>query len=213
MAKQELKRRLAHVLEDPSAKAIAHVYAKAFLDAAQTIGVENALEEFTSFVDDVLNANPQFADLLTGQMVGRDDKLGIIERVVAPRGSEFFTNFLRVLARHERLDLVPLILSETWLAHETQAGRRRIKIRTAAPLDDTQLSHIKDRLAAALSFEPILIPEVDASLLGGLVVQIGDTVHDGSLRTRIGNLSQRLRERYLHEIQSGRDRFSSPEGN
>ncbi len=207
------RKRPQHVLEDPSAKAVARVYAKAFLDAAQSVGVENAFEEFTSFVDDVLNVNDQFADLLTGQLVGRDDKLGIIDRVVAPRGSEFFTNFLRVLARHERLDLLPLILSESWLAHETQAGRQRVKIRTAAPLDDAKLALIKERLAAALPFEPVLIPEVDASLLGGLVVQIGDTVHDGSLRTRIGNLSQRLRERYLHEIQSGRDRFSSPEGN
>jgi F-type H+-transporting ATPase subunit delta len=42
---------------------------------------------------------------------------------------------------------------------------------------------------------------------------VGDTVHDGSLRTRIQNLSHRLKEKYVHEIQSGRDRFSHSEGN
>jgi F-type H+-transporting ATPase subunit delta len=213
MPDAELKTRPAHVLEDPSAKAVARVYTQAFLDAAPSVGVENALEEFTSFVDDVLNPHPEFARLLTSEVIGKDDKLQLIERVVAPRASQLFTNFLRVLARHERLDLLPLILGEAWLLHEARSGKKRVTVRTAVKLSDGQLNDIKARLAAALSLDPVLIPEVDESLIGGLVVQIGDTVHDGSLRTRIRDLSHRLRERYLHEIQSGRDRFSHSAGN
>jgi F-type H+-transporting ATPase subunit delta len=213
MPEPELKRRPAHVLEDPSAKAVARVYSQAFLDAAQTVGVEEALEELTSFVDDVLKPNPEFERLLTSEVTGREEKLGLIERAIVPHCSPFLANFLRVLGRHERLDLLPLILQESWLEHEHRAGKRRIRVRTAAPLSETQLEQIRSRLDAALSYEPVLIPEVDASLLGGLVIQVGDTVHDGSLRARIRNLRHSLRERYLNEIQSGRDRFSHPEGN
>ncbi|MFG0333322.1 MAG: ATP synthase F1 subunit delta, partial [Maioricimonas sp. JB049] len=164
-------------------------------------------------VDDVLKPYPEFARLLTSEVTGRDEKLEVIERVVAPRGSEMFTNFLRVLARHERLELLPLILGEAWLEHEKREGRQRVTVRTASPMSEERLAGIRERLASALPFEPILIPEVDETLVGGLVVQIGDTVHDGSLRTRIRDLKDRLRERYLNEIQSGRDRFSYPEGN
>jgi len=213
MSETEPKTRPSHVLEDPSANVVARVYANAFLNAAGEAGQAEALEEFTSFVDDVLRPNPEFARLLTTEVTGREEKLGLIDRVVAPTGSERFTNFLRVLARHERLELLPLILGETWLEHEKRAGRQRVIVRTAAALDEKRLDGIRERLAAALPFEPILIPEVDETLVGGLVVQIGDTVHDGSLRTRIRDLKDRLRERYLNEIQSGRDRFSHPEGN
>ncbi|REJ71100.1 MAG: ATP synthase F1 subunit delta [Planctomycetota bacterium] len=213
MPEEKLPSRPAHVLEDPSAKAVARVYTQAFLNAAASVGVESALEELTSFVDDVLTPHPDFARLLTSEVTGRDEKLQFIDRVVAPHGSEFFTNFLRVLARHERLELLPLILSEAWLEYESRAGKRRVTIRSAVSLSESQLSEIQSRLDAALPFEPILIPEVDESLLGGLVIQVGDTVHDGSLKTRIKNLRHRLKEKYVHEIQSGRDRFSHPEGN
>jgi len=203
----------SHVLADPSAKAVARVYAQAFLDAAKSSGTSEALEELTSFHDDVLRPHPEFGRLLTSEMSTREEKVGLIDRVVQPRASQFFTNFLRVLARHERLELLPLILEQAWQEQERREGKRRVEVTSPQPLSDEQLGQIRDRLKAALPYEPILVPHADESLLGGLVIRVGDTIFDGSLRARLKDLSHRLRERYLHEIQSGRDRFSSPEGN
>lgn len=204
---------VSHVLADPSAKAVARVYAQAYLDAAVSLGVSQPLEEMASFQEDVLGSFPQFAGLLTSELTTRDEKLGLIARVVQPRASELFTNFLRVLARHERLGLLPLILQEATVEQERREGKRRVQITSPQPLSEEQLGRIRDRLKAALPYEPVLQVETDASLLGGLLIRVGDTVFDGSLRARLKDLRLRLRERYLHEIQSGRDRFSSPEGN
>jgi F-type H+-transporting ATPase subunit delta len=200
-----------HVLEDPSAKAVARMYAQAFLNSAG--GSQAALDEFTSFVDEVLRRFPDFARLLTSEVTGREEKLQLIERIVAPRGTRLFTSFLRVLGRHDRLNLLPLILGEAWLEFERRSGKQRVTVRSAAPLTESQLERVKGRLAATLPYEPIMLPVVDASLIGGLVIQIGDTVHDGSVRTRLKNLGNRLKEKYVHEIQSGRNRFSHSEGN
>lgn len=204
--------RPTHALEDPSAQAVARVYALAYLDAAANVGEANPLEELESFRD-VLNQQPQFADLLTSELTSQDEKVGLIERVVQPRASEFFTNFLKVLAHHERLDLLPIIVRLCSAEQESRNGQRRVTVRSASVLSEDQLRRIKDRLQTVLSVEPILSPEVDAELIGGLVVQVGDTIYDGSLRTRLQNLKLKLRERYLHEIQSGRDRFRHSEGN
>jgi F-type H+-transporting ATPase subunit delta len=209
----EVPTRQSHVLEDPSAKAVARVYAVAFLDAAASTGAQQPLEELTSLWDDVLSPNPQAVRLLTSEATSRDDKLGMIERAVAPHASELLTNFLRVLARHERLDLLPNILGEAWNEHEARSNQKRVTIRSALELTAEQLKQIQSRLEAALPYHPVLQPVHDPSMVGGLVIQVGDTVFDGSLRTRLKNLQDRLRERYLHEIQSGRDRFSSAEGN
>jgi F-type H+-transporting ATPase subunit delta len=210
---EPLKTRVASVMEDPSAIQIAKVYAGAFLEAAKsTIGVEAGIEEGQSFVDDVLAKNADFEKLLVSQMVNKDDKLKLIDRVVAGRGTDFFTNFLRVLARHDRLDLLPGILQAARIQHERQSGRKRVSVKTAKPLSDESRQAIMDRLRTALAFEPILEAETDPSLIGGMVVRVDDTVYDSSLRTRLKQLRARLRERSLHEIQSGRNRFSHPEG-
>lgn len=213
MAETEFRTRPSHVLEDPSAKAVARVYAVSFLDAAKAASEGSPLEEFTSFHDDVLKANPQLETLLTSQVTRKEDKIGILERVVAPNASPFFANFLRVLARHDRLDLMSLVLAEAWLEFEKRANQKRVQLKSAVPLSEEQLGRIKDRLKSTMAFDPILITEVDTDMLGGLVIHIGDTVYDGSLRTKLRNLRGSLRERYLHEIQSGRDRFRNSEGN
>lgn len=211
MANEQPKTRPDHVLEDPSAKAVARMYAQAFLNS--TGSNPAALDEFTSFVDDVLGKFPDFERLLTSEVTGREDKLAMIERVVANRATPLFANFLRVLARHDRLNLLPLILNEAWLEFEQRSGKRRVTVRSAQALNEAQLNRVKSRLAATLPYEPILLSVVDESLIGGLVIQVGDTVHDGSVRTRLKNLGNRLKEKYVHEIQSGRNRFSHSEGN
>ena len=210
---EKLQTKIASVMEDPSAVQIARVYAKSFLGAAEaTIGVAAALEEGQSFVDDVLKRNADFERLLVSPTINRGDKLKLIERVVAGRGSEFITSFLKVLARHDRLDLLPNILKAARIQNERSSGRKRVSVRTAKPLSDESRKAIGDRLRTALAIEPILEAETDPSLIGGMVIRVDDTVYDSSLRTRLKQLRARLRERSLHEIQTGRNRFSHPEG-
>lgn len=211
MAEKPIKTRIESVMEDPSAGAVARVYADAFLNSLPAAQIEGALEEFQSFLDEVLGKNPEFQRLLTSGTVGRDQKLALIDRVVAGRGSELFTNFLRVLARHDRLNILPIILGQCGIEYERRSGRKRVQVTTAQPLSDATLGKIRDRLAAEMKFEPIVEPAVDPRLLGGLRLRIGDTVYDGSLRARLMQLRHRVRERSLHEIQSGRDRFSHSE--
>jgi F-type H+-transporting ATPase subunit delta len=212
MAKnEELQTDVKSVLEDPSATAVARIYADAFLDACGD-NADDALEEFGSFLVDVLAANPDFDRLLTSGIINRDDKIKLINNVVAPVGSELFTSFLRVLARHDRLELLPVILGESRFRHEERSGRRRVQVRSAVALSESVQNQLQQQLSQRFGFEAILETSDDPELIGGLVIQVGDTVYDASLKTRISQLRDRLRQRSLHEIQSGRDRFSHPEG-
>jgi len=161
------------------------VYVLAYLNAAASAGVSDPLEELASFHDDVLGAHPAFERLLTSQLTSRDDKRGMIERVVEPRASEFFVRFLKVLAEHERLDLLPVIYGEAKTEYEHRSGKQRVTVKSAVALSDKQIQSISDRLNAALPFEPIVISEIDESLVGGLVIQIGDTVYDSEIAAEI----------------------------
>jgi len=211
--KQALKAIYANVMEDPAAETIARVYADAFINASGTDKEAELVEEFTSFVEDILAEFPDFYQLLTSGILSHDDQLGLIDRVVGKKGTEIFVNFLRVLARHGRLDLLPVILKESQLIHEKNSGKQRVKVTSAKKLNETELKNIQDKLAASLPFSPIIIAEVNPELIGGIVIQIGDKVYDSSLRSRLKQLRDRLRQRSLNEIQSGRDRFCHSEGN
>lgn len=203
--------RVKSVLDDPSTLAIVNVYAKAFLDAAGAQAGEQ-IEEFTSFVTDVLDANPEFRTILISGVANRDEQIQLIDRVVGPYGSEFFTNYLRVLANHERLDLLPQILEATQFEFEKRHGQQRVQVVSVSPLDDAALGRVREKIASAFSFDPIIENVTDPKLLGGLVIRVNNTVYDGSLRSRLNQLAKRMQQGSLHEIQSGRDRFSHPEG-
>ena len=205
-----LKTKIDSVLDDPGAVAVAQVYADSLLDVIPAGQAGDVLAEYRAFVQDVLGGNPEFANLLTSGMLNRDAKVDLLNRVLKGRASDLFGNFLQVLARHERLDLLQTILDQAERGHEIRSGQQRVQVTSATPLTKEQLESIRDGLKAKVSFDPILENSVDANLLGGVRIRIGDTVYDSSLRTRLKHLRNQLRQRGIHEIQSGRDRFSHP---
>lgn len=209
----ELQSKVSSTAVDPREQTIAKVYAAAYLDAAGATGGAEAAEELGSFVTDVLGTQSEFDQLVRGTSLGHDEKVVLIDRVVAPRSTPLFANFLRVLARHDRLALLPGIRQQVDVEVEMRSGRRRVQVTSAAELSSNALEAIRSRLKSELGIDPILQTRIDSTLIGGLVIRVGDTVYDGSLKTQVKQLRARLRERCLNEIQRGRDRFSHPEGN
>ncbi|WP_237229066.1 ATP synthase F1 subunit delta [Rubinisphaera sp. JC750] len=201
-----------HVFEDPATVSLASVYATALLDAQGDVSSAERLEELQGLLENVLAANPKFETLLTSPRVTRSEKEALLDRAILPHASQFFGHFLKVLAARDRLELLRPIYTAAVKELQERQKQRSVTVRTAAPLNDDQLQSIRQRLSEKLSAEPIIQVEIDPTILGGLVIQVGDTVYDSSLRNRLGQLQSRLRQRYVHEIQSGRDRFSHPEG-
>ncbi len=200
-------------MEDPGARSIAKVYSQAYLDLAGSDGANAALEEFGSFINDVLNSNPDFDRMLRTQELSAEAKQQLLEKIVVPRSTPLFADFLRVVGRHDRLDLLPLMYDLAIREAERRTGQRRVQVTSTTELAPETLERIRATLATALSTQPLLETQIDSSLLGGMTIRVGDTVYDGSLKTQIKQLRARLRERCLNEIQRGRDRFSNQDGN
>jgi F-type H+-transporting ATPase subunit delta len=197
---------------DPGAQAIGRVYAQSLLDAAAG-DIDSVLEEYRDFIENVLRAHPDLARLVESPVISQDEKQGVLDRLTAGRCSEVFASYLRVLNCHRRLDLLEAAFGCALKLRETQLGRQTFHVITAIPLSESLKSEVVERLRQQLRTEPLVETIVDPSVIGGIVIRFGDTVYDGSVRTRVKQLRVRLRERCLNEIQRGRDRFSHPEGN
>ena len=197
---------------DVGAQRVARIYAEALLNAAEKRGEGQAvLDQLDSLVRDVFPASPHVEAFFASPAVPTKVKAAAIDATFGPRSGELFTNFLRVLNDHGRLDLLRAINFALRELADRRARRMRVLVRSATPLDDHQRERLRQELRAGFHMEPVLAEQVDPELLGGLVVRVGDWQYDGSVRTRLKTIQNFLIERSSNEIQSGRDRFSTGE--
>jgi len=202
-----------HVAE-PGAQRVAEVYAKAFLGAAVTAGVaREAVEELTAIDREVLAKFPRLIAVFASGFVSAEDKIKIVERTFSGRVLPVVLTFLRVLAGHERLDLLRDIAHAAREQYDKMQGVVRVEVGTAAPLSDELAAKITQQLRGMLGGEPVLVPKIKPALIGGIVLRIGDAVYDGSVAAQLADMRSRIINRSVHEIQSRRDRFSNPTGN
>lgn len=123
-----------------------------------------------------------------------DERFAAIVRQVVPDIAPVELNLFRLLRRKGRLALGGSITSyfrELW---DEERGIQRAVVRTAVALDEAAAAAIGRQLAAATGKQIELTAEVDPSILGGAVIRIGDRLVDGSTRTRLSALRDRLRQ-------------------
>jgi F-type H+-transporting ATPase subunit delta len=199
---------------DVGSQGIAAVYAKAFVGATEAAGVTDAaLAELDSLIGDVLDKLPRLDAIFSSAIVSGDEKIALIDKSIGPKASPLLRNFLKILARHGRLDLLRGVRREARKLIDKLRRRLRVYVSTATELDGDLTRRLTDMLRSMLGAEPVLEVNTRPELIGGMVLRVGDTVYDGSIATRLERIREHMIERSVHEIQSGRDRFGTAEGN
>jgi F-type H+-transporting ATPase subunit delta len=196
--------------EGSSERRVAKVYAEALLRVAEERGqAEDVGRELQALVTDVYNRSPDVEATLASPVVKRSAKAPVLEHAFKNNVSDLLFNFLNVLNGKDRLMLVRHVAAAYRDALDERAKRVRVSVRSAVPLTDEQTEQLKQTIGRATGLDPVIQPRVDESLLGGMVVQVGDQVFDSSVRYRIEAIRNQLLARSSYEIQAGRDRFSS----
>jgi F-type H+-transporting ATPase subunit delta len=186
------------------------VYAQALIGAAEEEKVtDTVLQEFDSLVDDVLDKMPKLEAVWESSFVEEDAKEAMLEKAFGKSASPIFLNFLKVAARHGRLDMLRLIHQAFHQEYNRVRGRVLVMVSTAEPLDSAAEQRVGQEIRTRLHQEPVLEKQVHPELIGGMVLRVGDKVFDGSIATQLKGLREQMISRSMHEIQSRRDRFSS----
>jgi F-type H+-transporting ATPase subunit delta len=106
--------------------------------------------------------------------------------------SQPVTNLIQLMLRRGRIEDVPRVASEFRRLDNAQKGITIATATAAAPLSDDEVAALTTRLEALTGGRIELDVNVDPSLLGGLVVQVGDRLIDGSVRGRLERLRNQL---------------------
>jgi len=210
MASQATQNGSQETVMDVTVDQVARVYAKAFMGlAAKTSDPDALVEELESLVSEVLNAFPQLEKTLGSSLVSDEQKEQILDRVFGKFASTPVLNFLKVLSRHGRLDLLRDIVRNVQKLHIERSGRTQVEVRVATQLDDTLREEIVNRIRRAIDREPLLNIKIDPSLIAGIVVRVGDTVFDGSLKTRLEQARRDMISRAIEQIETQPARFAT----
>jgi F-type H+-transporting ATPase subunit delta len=210
----EHARAAAQMEADAGVEHIADVYAKGLLAATERAGQTAAvIDEFDAVMTEVIGRFPKLEAVLDSILVLPEEKVALIDKTLGGRVSPMLVNFLKVVARHGRLDCLRAIHCQTHAGYDKLRRRIPVRLTTAEPISADMAARIVENLRGKLEGEPIIEQLVDPSLIGGAVLRVGDMIYDGSIANQLQNLRRKVSDRSAHEIQSRRDRFRNPAGN
>ena len=137
--------------------------------------------------------NQEALGLLEAPGIKLQDKLAMLKEAL-PQVMPLAHNLAAQLVQRRAVGIVPQVLEEFQRALDTHQGLQRAEVVTAVPLLDAERNRIAARLAASFGTEVEVAARVDPSLLGGLMVRVGDRVLDGTSRGRLEAMRQSLGE-------------------
>ena len=214
MAKRDGESWKHDTVMDVTAERIARVYATALVEVASKSTDSAALvEEFGSLVTDVLNQFPRFEQTLRSELVSHEEKEQLLDRLFRTRASAPVLNFMKVLSKHGRLDLLRPIARLLHKLHSERSGRKEVEVRVAMPLDDGLRFAIQDRVRQAIGAEPVLDIVVDPSLIAGMVIRVDDRVYDSSIHTQLEHARRQMIEHVVEKLETEPQRFEVAEAN
>ncbi|HEX9144630.1 MAG TPA: ATP synthase F1 subunit delta [Candidatus Binatia bacterium] len=141
----------------------------------------------TSPLQTVLN-NPAF------DLDGR--KAILLEITKGLQLSPLSVHFLSILLERDRLTYLSAIVRYYRSMLNAAKGRVEVKVTDAAPLDAAHLARLRNTLHAISGKEVVLHEETKPGLLGGIVVELEGTIYDGSVRTQLEKMKQRIAREY-----------------
>lgn len=174
----------------PAVESAAARYARAVFALAREAEAE---EQFAADIAVAADAfgQPGGVAFLTDRKTPSQRKFAVIDQALAGLRLEV-RNLVKVVASKRRAELLPAIRDRFRELWDRERGVVHARVTTAVPLDSAEREAIAGRLSAMTGRRVELRDEVDPGIIGGLIVRIGDTLMDGSTRTRLLALKQRL---------------------
>jgi F-type H+-transporting ATPase subunit delta len=174
---------------------VARRYALALYEEARARSVADAVDADVRALGESLGQSRELKSALTSPVISRTRKEAIVRRLFAGRVHELVTNFLLLLIRKEREELAPAVVAAYNALVDEREGVVEARVRSARPLGVEQAETLRRRLESSTGRAIRLVLEVDPALLGGLVVRVGDTVRDASLRHQLDLLHDQFESR------------------
>jgi F-type H+-transporting ATPase subunit delta len=177
-------------------EALAIRYARALVDTVMapksTLDPKQALAELRSF-NEIVRSSPELRNVLSSPAVSNSKKRAVVGRFADSLPlAKLIRNFLFVIIDRRRTDTLGQIAEAFETALDERLGIVRADVKSASPLSDRQQSELQQELSRVSGKQVRCDFSIDPALIGGVVARIGSTVYDGSVRSQLESLRERL---------------------
>ncbi|MDD2970953.1 MAG: ATP synthase F1 subunit delta [Lachnospiraceae bacterium] len=175
------------------AKLVSKTYGEALFELAVEENKIDVFQEEVQGVKEILDANKEFGELMKHPKVVKEEKVRIMENVFKGRIGEEFLGFLTLIIEKDRYNDINAILDYFIDKVKEVKGIGIAYVTSAISLTDIQKKQVEEKLLETTGYNTMEMHYTeDLSLIGGMVIRIGDRVVDSSISTKLSELQKQL---------------------
>lgn len=175
------------------AKLVGTTYGEALFELAVEEGKEDEFLDEITQLKGLLKENPDFGKLMNHPKILKEDKLKVLEEVFEGRISKELLGFLHLIVAKDRYGDIDSILDYFIDEVKRLKGIGIAYVTTAIDLSEVKKKEVEAKLLETTVFKKMEMHyQVDESLIGGMVIRIGDRVVDSSVKNKLFELQREL---------------------
>ena len=187
---------------------IGNVVSRRYAAALFSLGKEAGMAELERYgaslsaLGEAVEKTPKLAEAFRNPVLSSEEKKKVVLALLdvagvgaKPAGDEepVEKRFCALLADKGRLDLLPAIAADFGVMLDEASGISRGVVTTAVELDEEHMDSIKKTLESQTGRKLVLEFVIDPAIIGGIVLRVGDSVYDASLRAQLDNLRESIK--------------------
>jgi F-type H+-transporting ATPase subunit delta len=170
-------------------------YARSLTEVAFEENLEQEVTENLNTYGEIFRAVPDLLEAFGTPAVPREQKEKLLDDLMTKYPVNPVTsNFLRILLQHNRIGFFQQILKLYLKLVNERKGIVSARVTTAMALSEEELKKMSEKLSAITGKSVNIEPQTDATILGGVIVQLGNTIFDGSIKAKLVEMKRRLAE-------------------
>ena len=173
----------------------ANRYSLALYELATEANTLNEIEDHSASIIDLISSSKDFKSLIKDPTNNKEDQLSALKKISEQyKLNELLTKFLSFLISKRRFFYVDKILKSFFETCSIKRGELKAELTSAKDLTENEVGSIKEELTKNFSSKIKLNYKHDASLIGGLIVQVGSTMVDTSIKNKLQQIENRMIE-------------------
>ena len=168
-------------------------YAKAIRQLAQERNILDNVVEDIKLIHNTILANRELGLMLESPLVSGSKKKSVLNSIFGSKVNELTTSFIGQVVEHKRESILQVICEEFFNQYNVLKNIARVSVTTTLPLTKEIKEELIKKIKSDYQLSEVQLEEkIDESLIGGMILRMGDKQLDASIRRQLSDIKQEL---------------------
>lgn len=171
---------------------VANRYAEALFQVGEEENSTTKLYEELKGLVDILKSNKDFYNVLKSPLVPKAEKKELVEKIFNGRIENSIKNFLKILIDKDKIEAIEVIEKSYKERLNEKNNIIEGTVISAISMSEKEIKELEAKLSSKYNKNVTLENKVDTSILGGVLVRLGNEEIDGTVKTRLNKMKEQL---------------------